>query len=118
MFLLLIVEVLLDHKSEQGNVTVAFHHANLEPEKQVCVITTKGFEKKGKVLKLKKTSYGLCQSPRAFWKYIVKKMKLCGVPQSEFDPCLFVGQKVICICHVDNAVYLTIVCRKLTRGVL
>ena len=40
-----------------------------------------GFERKGKVLKLKKTLYGLCQSPRAFWKFMVEKMELCGMPQ-------------------------------------
>jgi hypothetical protein len=44
-----------------------------------------------KVLKLKKTLYGLCQSPRAFWKYITEKLKACELEQSKFDPCLFVG---------------------------
>ena len=65
----------------------------------------RGFEKKGKVLKLKKTLYGLRQSPRAFWKYLVEKMELCDMPQSKLDPCLFVGDKVICICYVDDLLF-------------
>jgi hypothetical protein len=58
-----------------------------------------------KVLKLKKTLYGLCQSPQAFWKYITKKLKACGLEQSKFDPCLFVGTKVMCIVYVDNIIF-------------
>ena len=86
-------------------MTAAFLHADLDPEEEVYVNMPKGFERKGKVLKLKKTLYGLCQSPIAFWKYMVEKMELCGVPQSEFDPCLFIGEKVICICYVDDLLF-------------
>ena len=103
--LMLILEVLLNLKSKQGDVTAAFLHADLGPEEEVYVNMPKGFEKKGKVLKLKKTLYGLRQLPSAFWKYMVKKMELCGVPQSEFDPCLFVGKKVMCICCVDDMLF-------------
>ena len=56
-------------------------------------------------LKLKKTLYGLCQSPRAFWLYLTEKMNLCGMEQSTFDPCLFIGEKVMCICYVDNLIF-------------
>ena len=49
--------------------------------------------------------YGLRKSPRAFWKYMVEKMELCGVPQSEFDLCLFVGEKVMRICYVDDLIF-------------
>ena len=65
----------------------------------------RGFSKKGKVLKLRKTLYGLRQSPRAFWKYLVKKMEACSMPQSKLDPCLFIGLKVICICYVDDLIF-------------
>jgi hypothetical protein len=59
----------------------------------------------GKFLKLKKTLYGLRQSPRAFWKCLVEKMAICGMVQSKLDPCLFVGEKVICITYVDNLIF-------------
>jgi hypothetical protein len=56
-------------------------------------------------IKLKKTLYGLCQSPRAFWKYITQKLETCGLEQSKFDPCLFVDEKVICVVYVDDLIF-------------
>ena len=64
-----------------------------------------GFRKHGKVLKLKKTLYGLRQSPRSFWKYLTKAMKACGMEVSKIDPCLFVGKKVLSICYVDDILF-------------
>ena len=66
-----ILELLLGLKSKQGNVVCAFLHGELEPGKNVHVEMPLGFtqySKDGtrKVLKLKKTLYGLRQSPRAF----------------------------------------------------
>ena len=102
---MLILEVLLDLKSKKGNVTAAFLHTDLEEGKEVYVKMPRGFEKQGKVLKLRSTLYGLRQSPRAFWKYMVQKMEACGMSQSKLDPCLFVGDKVICVCFVDDLLF-------------
>jgi hypothetical protein len=55
--------------------------------------------------KLKKTLYGLRQSPQAFWKYITVKLKECGLEQSKFDPCLFIGPDVICVVYVDDLIF-------------
>ncbi len=76
--LMFILEVLLGLKSKQGDVTCAFLHAGLAPDETVFVDMPLGFNTKSKngkrqVLKLKKTLYGLCQSPRAFWKNISPK---------------------------------------------
>ena len=73
IWLIFILEVLLGLKSKQGGVTCAFLHADLEPGKTVYVDMPLGFNTKSrngkrKVLKLNKILYGLCQSPRAFWK--------------------------------------------------
>ena len=103
--LMLILEVLLGLKSKQGDVTAAFLHADLEEGEEVYVEMPRGFRQEGKVLKLRKTLYGLRQSPRAFWKYLVEKMEICGMAQSKFDPCLFVGPKVIAICFVDELLF-------------
>jgi hypothetical protein len=54
---------------------------------------------------LKKTLYGLWQSPHAVWKYITKNLETCGLEQSNFDPCLFVGTKVICVVYVDDLIF-------------
>ena len=71
------------------------------------------FEVKGKndrnmVLKLKKTLYGLCQSPRAFRKYMTSKMELCGMVQSKMDPRLFIGMKVMAITYVDDVLFWSV----------
>ena len=71
IWLMLIFEVLLGLKSKQGDVTCAFLHAKLASDETVYVDMPLGFNinnKNGKqqVLKLNKTLYGLCQSPRAF----------------------------------------------------
>ena len=103
--LMLILEVLLGLKSKQGDVLAAFLHAKLPDDEHVYVEMPVGFRQPGKVLKLKKTLYGLRQSPRAFWKYMVEKMESCGLQQSKFDPCLFIGEKVICVCYVDDLIF-------------
>jgi hypothetical protein len=65
---MLILEILLGLKSKQGNVLCAFLHGELEPDENVYVAMPLGFSQHSKdgtrkVLKLKKTLYGLCQSP-------------------------------------------------------
>ena len=42
---MLILEVLLDLKSKQGDVTAAFLHADLEENEEVFVRMPRGFEK-------------------------------------------------------------------------
>jgi hypothetical protein len=79
---MLILEVLLELKSKQGDVTAAFLHALLGPNKHIYSEMPLGFRITGKVLKLKKTLYELCQSPQspcAFWKYLVEKVAICGM---------------------------------------
>ena len=102
---MLILEVLLDLKSKQGDVTAAFLHAPIEEGADVYLKMPRGFEKKGKCLKLRRSLYGLRSSPRAFWKYMVEKMEACGMKQSSLDPCLFVGDKVIAIQYVDDLLF-------------
>ncbi len=82
--LMFVLEILLGLKSMQGDVTCAFLHADLEENKMVYIDLPMGFAQYGKngknmCLKLNKTLYGLCQSPRAFWKYITVKLEECGL---------------------------------------
>ena len=105
--LMLILECVLDLKSKQGDVTCAFLHAKLPEEEKVYLEMPRGFKqygknKRAKVLRLKRTLYGLKQSPRAFWKYMVEKLEACGCKQSELDPCLFIGANVIAVMYVDD----------------
>ena len=103
--MMLILEILINLKSKQGNVTAAFIHANLGPEEKVFVEMPLGFRQKGKVLWLKKTLYGLRQSPYEFWKYLTQVMADCKMVASGFDPCMFVGDCVIAVVFVDDILF-------------
>jgi hypothetical protein len=37
--------------------------------------------------------------------YITEILKACGLEQSKFDPCLFVGTKVICVVYDDDIIF-------------
>ena len=105
--LMLILECLLGLVSKQGDVTCAFLHAHLEEGENVYLAMPQGFtqyDKRGraKVLRLKRTLYGLKQSPRAFWKYMVEKLESCDMRQSELDPCLFIGDTCVAVMYVDD----------------
>ena len=65
----------------------------------------KGNNCKNKVLRLKKTFYGLLQSPRDFWKYMTSKIEFCGLVQSKMYPCLFIGKKVMDIISVEYILF-------------
>ena len=63
----------------------------------------RGFQEPGKVLKLKKSLYGLKQSPRNFFMHLKSKLEAVGFEQAtEIDPCLFISDKVICLVYVDD----------------
>jgi hypothetical protein len=81
------LEILLGLKSKQGNVLCAFLCGELEPGENVYVEMPLGFSQYSKdgtrkVLRLKKTLYGLRQIPQAFWNYITEKLVACGLEQS------------------------------------
>ena len=69
------------------------------------------FKQKGKddcrkVLKLKKTLFGLRQSPHAFWKFRIEKLDQCSMKQyKKLDPCLFISDTVVCITYVDDLLF-------------
>jgi hypothetical protein len=108
--LMFILEILLGLKSMQGDVTCAFPHVDLEENEMVYIDMPVGFSQYGKngkkmCLELNKTLYGICQSPRAIWKYITVKLKACDLKQLKFDTCLFIGPDVICVVYVDDLIF-------------
>ena len=99
----LILECLLDFKFKQGDVNCAFLHTHLHHKQNIFVHMPQGFTQydkggKAKVLKLKRCLYGLKNSPRTFWKFVVEKLEVCGLEQSKLDTCLFIGDTVISLC--------------------
>jgi hypothetical protein len=49
--------------------------------------------------------YGLCQSPRAFWKYITVKLEEYGLEQLKFDRCLFIGPDAIWVVYINDIIF-------------
>ena len=103
---MLILKVLLELKSKQGDVTCAFLHSELDQEKEKVYVEMRlGFCQKGKVLKLKKTLYGLRQSPRALWQFLTTAMTNFGMTASKSDPCLFASERVVAVAFVDDILF-------------
>ena len=119
--LLLILAAQLGLATQQVDYTAAFVHADIdkppgfdqmsdkEQQRQgVFVEMPRGFSQPGKVLKLKKSLYGLKQSPRNFFLHISEKLQAVGLkPATHIDPCLFITAKegdppVICLVYVDD----------------
>jgi hypothetical protein len=61
--------------------------------------------KEGHVLKLKRSLYGMVQSPRNFFRHLKGNLLSCGFSQSDHDPCLFISEKVICLVYVDDCLF-------------
>jgi hypothetical protein len=114
--LMLILSVILNLSTLQVDYTAAFVHApidrdpnfeSLTQEEQqrqgVYVDMPRGFSEPGKVLRLKKSLYGLKQSPRNFFKHLKSKLEAIGFEAAtDIDSCLFISDKVICLCYVDD----------------
>ena len=58
-----------------------------------------------KVLKLKKTLYGLRYSSCAFLKYLTYKLEDCGLFQSKLHHKLYFRDKVTCIVYMDDLIF-------------
>ena len=105
--ILLILECILGLKSKQGDIKAAFLHSKLDPDEEIYLEMPQGFKQYGKngrpkVLRLNRRIYGLKDAPKAFFEYLKGKMEECGMRQSEFDPCLFIGDTTIAVVFVDD----------------
>ena len=69
----------------------------MSPEEQaktgIFVEMPRGFSQPGKVCRLKKSLWGLKNSP-CNW-----------LPAEDVDPCLFISNKVICLTYVDDCLF-------------
>jgi hypothetical protein len=80
-----------DLELEQLDVKTAFLHGNLEEE--IFMVQPEGFKKPGTenlVCRLKKSLYGLKQSPRQWYKRFDSYMIQIGYTRCEYDCCVYV----------------------------
>ena len=74
----------------------------------VFVQMPRGFSEPGKVLRLKRSLYGLKQSPRNFFQHLKSKLEGAGfTSEVDVDPCLFISDKVICLVYVDDTLFFS-----------
>lgn len=101
--LLLVISSMLKLHTAQADVTAAFLHAPLKPNKKIYVHQARGF--KGDpdyVYSLSRSVYGLKAAPKYWFDYISDKFIKYKLEQSTLDNCLFVGQNLIAVIYVDD----------------
>ena len=104
--LLLILTATLGLATKQVDYTLAFVQAKLdEKEPPIYIEMPCMFEKPGHVMKLKRSLYGMKQSPLNFYLHLKKGLEQRGFNQSKIDPCLFYSEKVICLVYVDDCLF-------------
>ena len=101
--LLLILSVMMGLVTKQVDYTLAFIQSDLNEDIYIRMAT--GFKRPGHVYKLKKSLYGLQQSPLNFFQHLKEGLKARGFVQSQYDPCLFISNSVICLCYVDDCLF-------------
>lgn len=67
----------------------------------------KQFKEEGKVCLLKKSLYGLRQSPKNFFMRLNSALTNRGLRPSDNDPCLYIGPDVICVSFVDDCLFFS-----------
>jgi hypothetical protein len=103
---MMVLSIKLGLKSAQADITGAFVHADLGKDEHIYVRQPHGMSRgPDLVLKLKKSVYGLRQAPRYFFKHLTKRLELCGLKQSNKDPCLVIGAKVTAVIYVDDILF-------------
>jgi hypothetical protein len=119
--LMLILSIILGLATKQVDYTAAFVQAPIDKDPQwenltreererrgVFIEMPRGFKEPGKVLRLKRSLYGLKQSPRNFFSHLKEKLELVGFESiHDVDPCLFVSDKVICLVYVDDTLFFS-----------
>ena len=119
--MMLILTSILDLKTTQVDYTAAFLHAPIDRDPNwenmtqqekdrsgVYVRMPQGFAQPGKAYKLKKSLYGLKQSPKNFFNFIKEKFQQAGlIQQVEVDPCLVMSDNVIVLLYVDDTIFIS-----------
>ena len=98
--LLLAIALVLSLELRQFDIKCAFLYAELPKHEQCYMRAPPGYGKKGYWL-LKRSLYGLCQSPRLFNKHLDKTLTKLGWTSCTFDPCLYM--------HTEAKAYLIVV---------
>lgn len=89
-----------DLEMEQLDVQNAFLNGIIRED--VYIRLPEGYTKPGKVCKLKKTLYGLCQSPREWYEVVHSLMTKFCFTRTHADHAVFVKQGIVVLVYVDD----------------
>ena len=108
--MILVLSLVFDLEMRQVDFTNAFAQADIKTD--VYLDLPKGFRNNDDpdgdyVLKLKKTLYGMKESPRNFFELLSSVLGKQGLKATILDPCLFIGDGVLCICWVDDLIWVS-----------
>ena len=104
--LLLILILTNQWKAKVIDYTNAFPQANIDTDIYVETPALFGCKSgEDKVLKLRKSLYGLKQSPRTFYQHLSKSLQNRGWTVSTIDPCLFMKHNMMCVIYVDDTIF-------------
>ena len=106
--LLLTLSIVCNLATQQVDYVNAFAQANVDDN--IYIKLPKGFDSPHDghyVLKLRKSFYGLQQSPLAWFDTLSTGLRARGFHPSEIDPCLFLASGIICIIYVDDCLFVT-----------
>ena len=102
-----------DLETQQMDAVNAFVHCKLD--ETVFMKLPSGFEKPGKVIRLRKALYGLRRSPLLWQKKLTKTFRKMGFREVPQDPCVMIKGGVIVFFFVDDIVFCY---RKKDKGVV
>ena len=97
--------------SKQVDFSNAFVQAHLKQGENIYVDVPKGFEYTDSedntpcVLKLNRSLYGLVQAPLYWGNHLKSALENHGLIQSACDPCMYIGDGVICLTYVDDCLF-------------
>ena len=108
VILLLICTATLGLATKQVNYTLAFVQEKLDKkDPPIFIKMPRMFKKLGHVLKLKRSLYGMRQSPLNFYLDLKKGLEQRDFNQSRLDPCLLHNNSVICLIYMDDCLFFS-----------
>jgi hypothetical protein len=94
--------------TKQVDFSNAFVHAELAKDENIYVALPRGFETKNeteKVLKLRRSLYGLVQAPLYWGNHLKAALEAEGLKQSVSDPCMYLGDNMVALTYVDDVLF-------------
>ena len=101
--MLLVLSVALNLVTKQVDYTNAFVQAPLKDT--VYMELPRCFEKEGYVVRLKRSLYGLVQSPLNFFNHLRDGLVARNWTPSDHDPCVFYKDGLVCLVYVDDCLF-------------